>query len=250
MRRFDILGSYHKKNIELFVASPKEKISTVTIFVHGLYGVFNELDNKDKVNITIDELLKKNISHVLAYNSSRDFSYDENLNFELRQKAFEFKTFQQELEDLKLAVSWAIDNCAIFFGIPKIQLALNIHGTSLGGTLAILQSDFFPKIKKISLCGSGCGTNGSQKPILSSIFSEQAILDSVAEFSGKLLLFQGGNDTVVPKESGLKILEHAKKADVKYIVIDGANHNFSKMNGIESDAPKQEFASIVVDFLG
>ena len=209
MKQPNLIGSYHNRPIEIYVGNTKCPSNTVTIFVQGLYGVFSMAEIGDKINLLSEKLIADNISHCVNYNSSRDFSFTSETEYEERMRAFSEKTFHQELDDLKKVLSWTIDNSKKIFGIEKDNLVLNIHGNSIGGTLAILLKEFFRKIRKISLCGSGCGTNGSTKPILSSHPAEETVLDSIKTFTGELFLLQGGEDTKVPKESGIKILKNA-----------------------------------------
>lgn len=249
MEKIILIGNYHNNPLDIYAWKVQDKINTVTIFAHGLYGVFDTDENDDKVNRLVKRLTTKNISHCVIYNSSRDFSFSPNTDYKDRKKAFLDKTFEQELSDLKKVVIWVIENSEKVFGVKSEKLSINIHGTSLGGTLAILLEDLFTKIKKISLCGSGCGGIYSTKPILSTYFAEKDILDSAAKYKGRLLLLQGSEDTVIPKESGLKILKYAINATTKHIVIYGTNHNFSKINGMDDDEAKKQFEEIIFDFI-
>lgn len=249
MKQTNLIGSYHSKPIEIYTKNIKIPSNTVTVFVQGLYGVFSMAEIEDKINLLSEKLISDNISHCVNYNSSRDLSFTSETEYEERMEAFVEKTFEQELDDLKKVVSWIIDNSKKIFGIEKDNLVLNIHGSSIGGTLSILLKEFFQKIKKISLCGSGCGTNGSTKPILSSHPAEETVLDSVKTFTGELFLLQGGEDTKVPKESGLKILKSASLAKTTHIIVPGANHNFSKMYGTNNKEAEKYFVQILFDFL-
>lgn len=249
MKQINLIGSYHNRPIEIYTKIVKIPSNTVTIFVQGLYGVFSITETGDKINLLSEKLIVDNISHCVSYNSSRDFSFTSETEYEERMKAFVEKTFEQELDDLKKVVSWVTDNSKKIFGIEKDVLILNIHGNSIGGTLSILLKEFFQKIRKISLCGSGCGTNGSTKPILSSHLAENIILDSVKTFTGELFLLQGSEDTKVPKESGLKILKGASLAKITHVTVPGANHNFSKMYGVDNKEAEKHFVQILFDFL-
>ena len=179
MNKIELEGSYNGKLIDAYIWKSQEPVDAVTIFVQGLYGVYSPDEHDDKVNTLVSMLISKGVSHCVDYNSSRDFSFSPDTDYDERKKAFVNKTFTQELDDLKSVVRWIIENSEKEFDIRKSDLILNIHGNSLGGTFAVLLEDFFPMIKKISLCGSGCGTNGSTKPILSTYFSEYIILDSI-----------------------------------------------------------------------
>jgi hypothetical protein len=249
MDRVQLTGSYNHKSIDAYIWKSHKPVSVVTIFVQGLYGVYSPGEQEDKVNMLVSMLTSKGISHCVNYNSSRDFSFNTDTDYDERKKAFIDKTFIQELDDLKSVVKWIVENSEKIFGIKKSDLILNVHGNSLGGTFTVLLDDFFPVIKKISLCGSGCGTNGSTKPILSTYLPEQTILDSISKFRGELLLLQGSEDTQVPLESGMKILAHAIHAKTSHMVVEGANHNFSKMCGEKSDLAKGKYITILFDFL-
>lgn len=248
MEKIIIQGNYHLKPVDVYFTKSRQRTSKVTVFVQGLFGVFEPNDQEDKINLLVKKLTEEGVSHCVNYNSSRDFSYDSQADFNYRMEAFKEKTFEEELGDLKSVVKWVIDNSSEIFGITKEELKLNICGSSLGGTLAVLLEEHFPIIEKISLAGSGCGTNGSTKPILSTHYPEKDILDAVSTFKGKLLLIQGGEDTTVPLESGRKIIENASSASVSHIIIPGANHNFSKLNGEKSTKVKEEFVQALFDF--
>lgn len=106
-----------------------------------------------------------------------------------------------------------------------------------------------PNVKKISLCGSGCGSNGSIKPILCTMPSQGEILAGVQNYTGEILLIQGEKDDVVPRESGFKIIQAAKKAKAKLIVVPGVNHNFSKINGAKNPEAEQIWINSLFEFL-
>lgn len=148
MKQINLIGSYHSKPIEIYTKNVKIPSNTVTVFVQGLYGVFSMAEIEDKINLLSKKLISDNISHCVNYNSSRDFSFISETEYEERVEAFVEKTFEQELSDLKKVVSWVVDNSKKIFGIEKDNLILNIHGNSIGGTLAILLKEFFQKIKK------------------------------------------------------------------------------------------------------
>ncbi|MEI7463220.1 MAG: alpha/beta hydrolase [Candidatus Taylorbacteria bacterium] len=249
MERATINGSYNNNPLNIYISKSVKDIMVVTVFVHGLYGVYDPKNDTDKINILTERLCTENVSNCVNYNSSRDFEFDSGLSYIERSKAFQDKTFLQEFYDLEKVIFWLLDNCEEIFGIQKSKLVLNIHGNSLGGTLAVLLVDFFSDIKKISVCGSGCSTNGSTKPILSSLVDEDIILKTASHFRGEFLLLQGGEDLVVPLESGVKILNSVAGFDKKHVIISGANHNFSKIYGVDSSEVSEKFACTIFDFI-
>lgn len=240
MKQHLLIGSYETNPVKVWSFPSHNKTSKTAIFIHGLYGHFDPLETTDKVNLAIKKLTEAGIAHCVVFNTSRSFDFGSDMDFTERKKAFERKTFIQELDDIKSVIKWVIEK--------DEQTRLYIHGNSLGGTFATLLKEFFMKIDKISLCGSGCGTNGSAKPILSTYPPEEEILNSIANFKGELLLIQGDEDTTVPKESGMKIIKNAIHAKTSVIIVPGANHSFSKLFGIETEKVAGIFASTVFDF--
>lgn len=249
MEKYIIRGSYGNRLIKIHVRKSLALSNYVTIFVHGLYGFFNENDINDKVYILAKKLTEESVSNVICYESSRDFSFDGSLSYEKRQESFKEKTFTQELNDLKKVIDYIIDNSEKLFGIKKKNLILNLHGNSIGGTIILMLTKYFPYIRKISLCGTGCGRGTANRPIQSTTPDESILLDSISKYSGELFLLQGSKDNIVPLESGIKILNHAKRAKIIHREIEGANHNFSKINEVETREATNIFVNEIFDFL-
>jgi dienelactone hydrolase len=247
---FDVQGTYRNRPLSgLVVVSPKPGVNTVTILVHGVYGVTSPDDPREKSIRLAQKLVASGVSHAVLYNSSRDFVFDDDMDYAARQEAFKDKTFAEELEDLRRVIAYVRERSQAEFGIAPKDLKLYLHGNSLGGTIIVTSVKDIPGVEKVSLCGSGCGTNGSTKPILSTMYDEVAILAGITDYTGELQLLQGSADTVVPRESGWKIIQHATKTHAKVIVVPGANHNFSKLNGVSSQEAETIWVDTIYAFL-
>lgn len=119
---FNTPRSYGDKDIDgrLFL-SAKPKVNVLIIFVHGLYGTVQTDDPSDKSVRLASKLAQTRASHAIAYNSSRDFKFNDELNYVERQKAFTSKTFAQELEDLKRVTEFARNYLNEKFSIKQIK---------------------------------------------------------------------------------------------------------------------------------
>ena len=245
-KKYTITGSYKDQDIEIYVFSPRLTTSRVTIIYKGLFSSFNPRDNSG-ANILGEKLLESNTSHVVYYNSSREFKLPFNSSMLERQEAFADKTFEEEL----------LDALTLYNFINGKQLSLfnshiseyYAHGSSLGGTIAMLMSEHIKKIKKLSLCAPATYRGKSTKPIISTMFETKEILDVISKFQGELFLMRGSHDNVVPESSSALIMESAQLAQVTYLVVDGANHNFTKLHGIETNVARELFADNIFDFL-
>jgi len=241
-------GSYHQKPIEVFIYSPKQPTNIVTIITKGLYGVFNS-NHTCGVNVLGNMLIESNTSHVVFYNSSRDFSITADSDFESRKNALKEKTFDDELHDLQIVIQHVIDRAKNNFDIKPSEIILYLHGTSVGGTVALMVSAKFPQIKKLSLCAPAASRGNSKKPIISSIPESELLFKAASDFKGEMFLLYGEEDTVVPKESSFAIINHATNARTRFSIVPKANHDFRKLAGIETEEAYKKFAVEIFNFL-
>ena len=242
-------GSFGIEPMRIGLRRSVRETHNIALFIHGLYGLFDPNDTEAKANDVAQYLSATGAAHVVQYSSSRLYSFPPSTKWQQREAAFLGKTFSQELDDLRAVLSFIFRNSSSIFGIEQSSLRLLIHGSSLGGTLAILAKEYFPIITRISLCGSGCGANTKTRPVLSTIFPEDMILSSIATFRGQLLLIQGSDDTVVPKESGQKIIRAATSANAHLLEVPGANHTFTELYGVPSQEARAMFERILIAFL-
>jgi len=233
-------GNY-KSFTKVVASKSKKNTSNVLINVHGLYGLSGGKGSKSK---KLAEVVAKNgIAHAVMFNSSRDWSIFEDGNWDKQKKAFEGKTFDQELQDVKDMVNLILDQSNQLFGVTKSKLRLFLVGNSLGGTLSTCLDSYFKYVDKIVLAGSGTRT------VFPSDLTEKQILNKASKFKGKVLLLQGSKDDVVPLEAGTTLLSGYKNAKTTKKILEGANHNFSKLNGKNGTLAKKFYVEEVVKFL-
>ncbi len=248
MKHVQLHGSYHDKPVDVYLYAPTQPTPVVTIICKGLFGVFDP-SHACAVNVLGDMLIEHNVSHVVFYNSSRDFTFSADSNFEDRKRAFGDKSFSDELDDLRMVASYVTEHAEELFGCDSAKVTLYVHGTSIGGTLALMLTSKYPNIKKLSLCAPPSSRGNSSKPIVSTMPEQSTLLSVAQQFTGDMFLLYGEKDTIVPKESSFKILEHATHANTSSRVVLGANHDFRTLYGVESAEAHKAFADAVFDFL-
>lgn len=112
MKITQLAGSYHQKPMDVYLYAPKQHTNIVTIVCKGLFSFFDP-NHACGVNVLGDMLIDNNVSHVVFYNSSRDFTFAADSNFESRKAAFTNKTFDDELADLRVTSQSLQRNCLI-----------------------------------------------------------------------------------------------------------------------------------------
>ena len=239
-------GNY-KSFIKLGVYKTKKKTNKVVINVHGVYGMSGDPGSKSK--LLGSKIIEKNIANVVQFSASRVWSIFQDGVWDKQIESFKNKTFKQEADDLRDTIDLIVDQSEPLFGIKKEDLKLYIVANSTGGTIISTLKDKFKYIDKIVLCGSGTGSSSSTKPILSTCPPEKEILKSTATFKGDVLLIQGSKDDVVPIEAQDKLLKSYKKAKTTKIIIEGANHNFSKINGKDKRLAYKLYIDFVLKFI-
>jgi len=237
-----------KSFIKLGIYKAKRKTNKVYINVHGLYAMSGDIGSKSK--LLGGKVLENNIANVVQFSSSRDWNiFPSDGNYPKQQKAFVGKTFQQEADDLRDTIDLIVDQSKSLFGIDKEKLRFYVVANSIGGTVISTLKDKFKYIDKIVLAGSGTRPSDSTKPILSTCPSEKEILDSATNFRGELLFLQGSKDDIVPIEAQDKLFANYKRARKQKIIIEGANHNFSKINDENKRLAQKLYVDFVLKFL-
>lgn len=232
-------GNY-KSFTKLTVFLSKKKTSNVLVNIHGVYGLSGDVGSKSR---RLAELVsKKGLAHVVLVSSSRNWKVFKDGNWDKMKEAFVGKTFEQELQDVKDTLNLLIDQCESLFDVKENKLKFLLLGNSLGGTIATCLSDYFDYIPKIIVAGSGTRT------VFDSNITEAEILKSASKFKGKFLLLQGSKDETVPLKAGDALLSGYKNASTKKIIIEGANHNFSKINGKNKILANKLYIDEVVKF--
>lgn len=218
----------------------RKKTNNVLINIHGVYGLSGDKGSKSKK--LAEEVSKKGLANVVLVNSSRDWKVFDNNNWDKVKKSFEDKTFDQELQDVKDAFDMIIDQSEILFGIAPNKLKIFVIGNSLGGTIATCLNEYFEYIPKIVVAGSGTRT------VFASKLTEDDILKSAAKYKGEILLLQGSKDETVPLAAGEALMAGYRNAKTKKQMIEGANHNFSKINGKNKKLAYRQYIDSVLTF--
>lgn len=233
-------GNY-KSFSKLLVTRSTKKNNKVLFNLHGLYGLSG--DHNSKSRKLAEVVTKAGKAHVVNFNSSRDWGVFEDGNWEKMKKAFEGKTFEQELQDAKDAVEVVVDQSQELFGINSKDLELYIVGNSLGGVVATCLAEYFKITKAIVLAGSETRT------VFPTKLTEKQILDNASKFRGKVMLIQGSKDDVVPLEAGDALLLGYTSAKTKKLIVEGANHQFSKINGKDKRKAFNQYIEAILQFI-
>lgn len=238
-------GNY-KSFTKLDVYKTKKKTNKVLINVHGLYAVTGDRGSKSK--FLGNRILEKNIANVVHFSSSRDWNiFPSDGTYSKQQESFKGKTFDQEAQDLSDSIDLILDQGKLLFS--KSDIRLYIVASSIGGTVVSTLKSKFKYIDKLVLAGSGTGGQGSTKPILSTCPLEEEVLKVAKIYKGKLLFLQGSKDDVVPFEAQNKLLDGYKNAKKEKVIIEGANHNFSKINGKDKRLAQKLYCDFIIKFL-
>jgi len=238
-------GNY-KSFIKLDVFRTKRKTNKVYLNVHGLYAMSGDRGSKSK--FLGNRILEKNIANVVQFSSSRDWNiFPPDGTYSKQQEAFKGKTFEQEAKDLRDTIDLILDQSKYLFGVEGVRFY--IVANSIGGTITTTLKDKFKYIDKIVLAGSGTRPSDSTKPILSTCPSEKEILDFAAKFKGELLFLQGSLDDVVPIDAQDKLFASYKNAKKEKVIVEGANHNFSKINGKDKRLAQKLYVDFILKFL-
>lgn len=238
-------GNY-KSFIKLDVFKTKKKTNKVYLNVHGLYAMSGDRGSKSK--FLGNRILEKNTANIVQFSSSRDWNiFPSDGTYSKQQESFKGKTFQQEAQDLRDTIDLILDQSKYFFGVEGVRFY--IVANSIGGTVTTTLKDKFKHIDKIVLAGSGTKPSDSTKPILSTCPTEKEILDSAAKFKGNLLFLQGSLDDVVPIDAQNKLFASYKNAKKEKVIVEGANHNFSKINGKDKRLAQKLYTDFILKFL-
>jgi hypothetical protein len=221
---------------EIFIYPSHRETNKVLFILKGLYGehkpTFDSPINT-KWDIRFVNNLTKEVNVVCINTSHKKIEADSGRDG--RKNAYDGKTFKEEVYDIREAVN----RMKQFFSSKGIkELELYFFGKSFGGTL-LLGLQEVSEAKAIFMAGSGCGkSETTTKTLLKTMPEELILLKNISNNTiGKLYFFRGGLDNVIPQESQEKIVNAVDKSRVEYFVLPGVDHEFEKVNGIESEEP-------------
>ena len=236
------------KKSEIFLYQSLIKTNKVLFIIKGMYGRHSpDVITKDipKWDVQLVNNFTK-YAHIVCCNTSSGI-IELQANFETRKEAYKDKTFQQEVGDIKKVVARVKD---IFYekGIPEPEFYF--FGKSFGGTILLALQESLAA-KAIYMVGSGCGkSETTTNSLLKTMPEESVLLKNISYYEkGKFYFFRGELDDVVPKESQEKIVSAIKKDILEYIVMDGVDHEFERLNGLDSDIPLKSIMNKISDSL-
>lgn len=246
--KYKLKGLFGQKEISVRIYYAQKETSHITVFFHGAYST----TLKKKYFEFARQLCTEANTHVVLYETSRNFSYAEferkGITFQEYEKMFNGKTFKDELREVQQVVSFVRDH---YTAIKKPSL--HFIGMSLGGMLAsCLIKDSQSLLRTIILIGSGYMISGAEnRPILKSL--PNTILQNYRCFLGNITILHGENDKVLPKEQSIKIFLNSTGAKNKKLIwIKGADHRFITINNktAEKKLGKQLLKIIINEVIG
>tara|TARA_Y100000310_G_scaffold338175_1_gene427108 strand:+ start:1180 stop:1848 length:669 start_codon:yes stop_codon:yes gene_type:complete len=188
---------------------------TTVIFVPGSW----EIGNNQRNSAASDAIIRQCIANTLFYESTRDWdALDTAATREDWIGAFDGKTFQSELADLKAV----IDQERKEPNIGKIYLS----GSSYGGALAIMASDL---VDGMLLAAPQISCNPGENPpnIYQDFPTLETLGQKLAAFQGPLSIVHGQEDNVIPIDSSFEAYMLATGTRDKRFTIIPGNHTFT-----------------------
>ena len=231
-----ITSDFGEKESEIFVYQSEKETNKVLFIIKGMYGrhaPLLETTDTPKWDMQFVNFFTKDVNVVCFNTSSKKINIGS--NFSERNKAYDGKTFQEELGDIQKIITRVKD---IFRNQGIKELDFYFFGKSFGGTLLLGLRETLDA-KAIYMAGSGCGkSENTSKTLLMTMPKEDTLLKNISAYNnGKFYFFRGGLDDVVPKESQEKIVNAVNKNIMEYMVLEGVDHEFEKVDGIDSDIP-------------
>lgn len=241
-----ITSDFGKMESEIFVYLSEKNTNKVLFIIKGMYGVHVPLldtNSKLKWDVQFVNHFTKDVHVVCLNTSNRGFEVTSEFND--RKKAYDGKTFQQEVGDIRKIIARVKD---IYHSMGVENLEFYFFGKSFGGTL-LLDLPEALEAKAVFMVGSGCGkSKTTSRTLLITMPEEEVLLKNISTYNqGKLYFFRGDLDDVVPKESQEKIVHAARKDLCEYIVLKGVDHEFEKENGVNSEMPGRVLLQKVVE---
>ncbi len=231
-----ITSDFGEKESEIFIYKPEKESKKVLFIIKGMYGLHKPvLDTMIdlKWDMRFVNYFAKDVN-VVCLNTSHKKIYQES-DRNQRKKSYEGKTFDQEVGDIQKIIIQVKD---IFYKQDAKELDFYFFGKSFGGTLLLALRDSLES-KAIFMVGSGCGkSNTTTNTLLKTMPEEVILLKNISTYrKGRFYFFRGELDDIVPRESQEKIVSTVNEDIREYVVLPGVDHEFEKVNGVESDLP-------------
>jgi hypothetical protein len=231
-----ITSDFGEKESEFFIYQPKKESNRVLFIIKGMYGIHRpvyDVTSEQKWDTQFVNYFANDINIVCLNTSHKKINNE--LDRDQRKTAYDGKTFQQESSDIQKIIKRVKD---ILHDQGVRELEFYFFGKSFGGTL-LLDVEEILGAKAIFMVGSGCGkSDTTTKTLLITMPEERILLKKISIYNnGKFYFFRGERDTIVPKESQEKIVNAVNKDIREYIVLDGVDHEFEKINEVRSEIP-------------
>ena len=164
-------------------------------------------------------------------------------------RGFVGKTYDMEIEDVRRALQGLLDRSNELFGVPKEKLRLDIIGTSLGATIVSQLLGEFGSSVDLAILASPAAEippedPTANRPILDTFPSQDAFLEPLKYYEGRVVFIRGERDVVIPESEVKKYRDAAP--DAQYIVIDGAGHSFGLFDFEQSEEEQGKARSAFV----
>lgn len=239
-----IEGSFngHSMNIELFPVAGSKKLF---INLHGTFWA--RRGSTGKYGNLANEIQEAWLANVMLYDTSRDWSKvaEYPANYEEKQAPFVGKTFDQELEDARRAIQYALDNSKHMLWVSSDELEITLHGNSLGGSLSFFLASEFPQVKNIITVGTWLRSQKWDVPVLDTFPDKEIVIEKLGKFQWNYYMAYGTKDEVYSQEAFDEFYKNIKNASSKWFgKFIGVDHNFSKKDGMKND---EAFSQIIAN---
>lgn len=219
MEFYTLPSSFESLPIEIFWYPALKDSSEVILILKGLYGL-HDPQSSTSWDVELVRLCGGEYNFVCINTARRGFTKDERSI----KEAFIGKTFQQESDDLILALDF-LKNKKVLSHSHNFHIVAN----SFGGTTLLGAPEIIGEAASIVMIGSGCGKSPTTtKPLLQTLFDESSLLVPLRSYRGIFAFVRGADDAVVPRESQDKIIQNAISASVCSVyTIRGARHDLT-----------------------
>ena len=217
-----------ERNIGGLPATIEYTLSATSPFLLFVPGFPSHKDVGQNVEAS-EQIVQAGIASTFRYSSSRNWELwkeaeKAGTNFEKFEKqsaTFSGKTYQQELEELRMVV----DHINQEFCPAQLYLS----GTSYGGGLAaLLCGESIAHLSKVLLsCPQIEPAGREQWNCYRGFLPKEAFQEALARYQGKLRIIHSRGDRVVPFQQARELFDAATTNDKELISLPGGNHIFT-----------------------
>lgn len=180
-------------------------------------------------------------SVVLYWSSRKPTETQWKLTYDEKQKLFEWKTFEQEVDDARNVLKHIVTNSNALFWVDAEKLEITLQWNSLWGILAFYVASEFPQVKNIVTVWTGLRTEKWAVPILDTFPPKEELLTKVWQFQGNYYMAYGTNDAVFSQEAFDALYQGVTASRQKgFWKFLGVDHSFSGVDGVESSQPYEQ----------